>query len=57
TAIGGSALVLAGLGRVDAGIRAVADPEDAGEQAVAVAAWIALTVLARVVQKKVGRSS
>src|SRR5690349_658354 len=57
TAIGGSALVLAGLGRVDAGIRAVADPEDAGEQAVAVAAWIALTVLARIVQKKVGRSS
>jgi hypothetical protein len=56
TAIGGSALVLAGLGRVDAGVRAVADPQDAGEQAVAVVAWVVLTVLARTVQKRMGGS-
>lgn len=56
TAIGGSALVLAGLGRVDAGVRFIADPEDTGEQAVAVVAWIVLTVLARMVQKSLGGS-
>lgn len=56
TAIGGSALVLAGLGRVDAGVRFIADPEDTGEQAVAVVAWIVLAVLARMVQKSLGGS-
>lgn len=54
TAIGGSALVLAGVGRVDAGVRAVVDPQDYGEQAVAVAAWVVLAVLARVAQRKLG---
>ncbi len=56
TAIGGSALVLAGLGRVDSDVRVVSDPVDYGEQAISVAAWVALAVLARVVQKRVGRS-
>lgn len=56
TAIGGSALVLAGLGRVDAGVRFIADPEDTGEQAVAVVAWVVLAVLARMVQKSLGGS-
>jgi hypothetical protein len=56
TAIGGSALVLAGLGRVDSDVRVVSDPVDYGEQAISVAAWVVLAVLARVVQKRVGRS-
>ena len=56
TAIGGSALVLAGLGRVDSDVRVVSDPVDYGEQAISVAAWVALAVLARVVQTRVGRS-
>jgi hypothetical protein len=56
TAIGGSALVLAGLGRVDSGVRVIADPQDTGDQAIAVAAWVALAVLARVVQRRVGGS-
>ncbi|MFC7726095.1 hypothetical protein ACFQW6_13330 [Nocardioides sp. GCM10028917] len=62
TAIGGSALVLAGLGRTDSGARVVGDPGDYGEQAISVAAWVLLAVLARVVQRRVagsrgGRSS
>ena len=56
TAIGGSALVLAGLGRVDSDVRVVGDPGDYGEQAISVAAWVALAVLARVVQRRVGGS-
>jgi hypothetical protein len=56
TAIGGSALVLAGLGRVDSDVRVVSDPGDYGEQAISVAAWVALAVLARVVQRRVGGS-
>lgn len=56
TAIGGSALVLAGLGRVDSDVRVVSDPADYGEQAISVAAWVALAVLARVVQRRVGGS-
>jgi hypothetical protein len=56
TAIGGSALVLAGLGRVDSEVRVVSDPGDYGEQAISVAAWVALAVLARVVQRRVGGS-
>ena len=62
TAIGGSALVLAGLGRVDADVRVVGDPGDYGEQAISVVAWVVLAVLARVVQRRMagsrsGRSS
>ena len=62
TAIGGSALVLAGLGRVDSDVRVVSDPVDYGEQAISVAAWVLLAVLARIVQRRVagsrsGRSS
>lgn len=56
TAIGGSALVLAGLGRVDSDVRFVSDPGDYGEQAISVAAWVLLAVLARVVQRRVGGS-
>jgi hypothetical protein len=56
TAIGGAALVLAGLGRVDSDVRVVSDPGDYGEQAISVAAWVALAVLARVVQRRVGGS-
>jgi hypothetical protein len=56
TAIGGSALVLAGLGRVDSEVRVVSDPGDYGEQAISVAAWVGLAVLARIVQKRLGGS-
>ena len=62
TAIGGSALVLAGLGRADVDIGVLGDPADYGEQAISVVAWVLLTILARVVQRRVagsrsGRSS
>ncbi|MCY4728180.1 hypothetical protein NYO98_18015 [Nocardioides sp. STR2] len=56
TAIGGSALVLAGLGRVDSDVRVVSDPAGYGEQAISVAAWVGLAVLARIVQKRLGGS-
>ncbi|MGF9762259.1 hypothetical protein AAII07_44505 [Microvirga sp. 0TCS3.31] len=57
TAIGGSALVLAGLGRVDSDVRVLSDPGDYGEQAISVAAWVLLAVLARVVQRRLGSAS
>jgi hypothetical protein len=56
TAIGGSALVLAGLGRTDSGARVFGDPGDYGEQAISVVAWVLLAVLARVVQRRLSRS-
>lgn len=54
TAIGGSALVLAGIGRVDLGVPTyVSDPQGYGEQGIAVVAWVGLAVLARLVQRRV----
>ncbi len=53
TALGGSALVLAGLGRLDADTPDVlSDPRGYGEQGLAVVAWAALAVLGRLVQQR-----
>ena len=56
TAIGGSGLVLAGVGRIDAGVRVLSEPRDAGEQGIAVVAWVVLAVVGRLVQRRIGRS-
>ncbi|HYH71628.1 MAG TPA: hypothetical protein VD764_00305 [Nocardioides sp.] len=54
TAIAGSGLVLAGLGRLQADLpQVLSDPDGYGEQGLAVAAWAALAVLARIVQRRV----
>jgi hypothetical protein len=53
TAIGGSALVLAGFGQLDADLPGfLGEPEAYGQQAGAVVVWIALAVLGRVAQRR-----
>lgn len=57
TAIGGAALVLAGLGRVDADLPGFpSDPQGYGEQGFALVSWAALSVLGRFVQRRGTRS-
>jgi hypothetical protein len=56
TAIAGAGLVLAGVGRVDPGVRVLSEPNDAGEQGVAVVAWVVLAIVARLVQRRISRS-
>jgi hypothetical protein len=56
TAIGGSALVLSGVGRMDADVRLLSDPQGYGEQGIAVGAWVVLAVLGRLVQRRLTRS-
>ncbi|SFA98588.1 hypothetical protein SAMN05192575_102302 [Nocardioides alpinus] len=53
TAIGGSALVLAGVSRLDSGVPGFdRDPQGYGEQGIALAAWVALAVLSRIAQRR-----
>lgn len=53
TAIGGSALVLAGISRLDYDVPGFGgDPQGYGEQGIAVVAWVALAVLSRIAQRR-----
>jgi hypothetical protein len=53
TAIAGSALVLAGLGRMGPdSLEVVGDPQGYGEQTFVLVAWVALAVLGRMVQRR-----